>query len=382
MIVKSNRKKFIMLILLIILVFIVGFVFVKIFMDSKKLVIEFDKKIEVVLNQKVYNLDNVKTLKNGTILTKRKIIDTKTIGKKEVAIKIKDYFNKIKVYKYIVDIKDKESPSIQFNKELETEAGTEIDLLKDVVVTDDSKEEIIPTIEGEYDFNKAGEYKLFYTAVDSSKNEKKEEFILRVKEKKVVQNQNNNVTNTTFTTTKGFQGVIKNGITYIDGYMVVNKTYTLPSNYGNGLTQETTSNFNIMKNAAASEGLNIYISSGFRSYSRQATIYNNYVQQDGQREADTYSARAGHSEHQSGLAFDVNTINSSFANTNEARWLAANCYKYGFILRYPEGKTNETGYIYEPWHFRYVGVDLATKLYNNGNWITMEAYFGITSEYK
>lgn len=112
------------------------------------------------------------------------------------------------------------------------------------------------------------------------------------------------------------------------------------------------------------------------------TIYNNYVRQDGQREADTYSARAGHSEHQSGLAFDVNIINSSFANTNEARWLAANCYRYGFILRYPEGKTKETGYMYEPWHFRYVGIDLATKLYNNGNWLTMEDYFGITSEYQ
>lgn len=376
------KRKKIIVISLVILVFLILLVLVGIFVNSKKMSIKYNTKVEVFLNQKIYNTDNVKSLKNGTILTKKKRIDTASIGKKEVTIKVKDYFKRIKKFKYTVTIKDDESPVIQYNKELETEAGTEIDLLKDVVVTDNSKEKIIPTVEGEYDFNRAGEYKLFYTAVDSSKNEKKEEFILRVKEKKVVQNQNSNVADTTFTTSKGFNGVTKNGITYIDGYIIVNKTYTLPSSYGNGLTQETTNNFNIMKNAAASEGLNIYISSGFRSYSRQMTIYNNYVRQDGQREADTYSARAGHSEHQSGLAFDVNIINSSFANTNEARWLAANCYRYGFILRYPEGKTKETGYMYEPWHFRYVGIDLATKLYNNGNWLTMEDYFGITSEYQ
>lgn len=81
------------------------------------------------------------------------------------------------------------------------------------------------------------------------------------------------------------------------------------------------------------------------------------------------------------MAFDVNTINDSFANTEEGKWLNDNCYKYGFILRYPNGKSDETGYQYEPWHFRYVGVELAEKLYNNGNWITVEDYFGITSRY-
>ena len=134
--------------------------------------------------------------------------------------------------------------------------------------------------------------------------------------------------------------------------------------------------------AAKKEGLNIYISSGFRSYNKQKSLYNGYVSSDGKTKADTYSARPGHSEHQSGLAFDVNQINSSFDNTKEAKWLHKNCYKYGFILRYPKNKTNETGYIYESWHYRYVGVELATKLYNNGDWITMEDYFGITSSYE
>ena len=138
---------------------------------------------------------------------------------------------------------------------------------------------------------------------------------------------------------------------------------------------------NTMFADAASIGLNIYLSSGFRSYSDQKYIYNNYVSYDGKDVADTYSARAGHSEHQTGLAFDVNQIDDTFIGTPEAIWLSDNCWKYGFILRYPQGKTNETGYKYESWHFRYVGTELATKLYNNGDWITLENYFGITSQY-
>ena len=185
-----------------------------------------------------------------------------------------------------------------------------------------------------------------------------------------------------FTTSKGFKGITKNGVTYIDGVLVVNKTYSLPDNYGNGLTSTTTNAFYKMQAASKLENLNIYLSSGFRSYSTQDRIYNNYVARDGKEAADTYSARPGYSEHQSGLAFDVNQINDTFNDSAEAKWLANNCYKYGFILRYPKGKEDITGYKYESWHFRYVGVDLATKLYNNGDWITLEEYFGITSAYE
>ena len=186
---------------------------------------------------------------------------------------------------------------------------------------------------------------------------------------------------TTFTTSKGYQGVVKNGVVYIDGYLIANKTYPLPENYGDGITSATQAAFNKMRDGAKKDGITLYISSGFRSYSTQNRIYNNYVSRDGKKEADTYSARPGHSEHQSGLALDLNIIGNAFNGTPEAKWLADNCYKYGFILRYPKGKTNETGYVYESWHFRYVGEELAKKLYNGGDWITMEDYFGFTSEY-
>ena len=139
--------------------------------------------------------------------------------------------------------------------------------------------------------------------------------------------------------------------------------------------------FNKMQADAATQGIELSIVSGYRSYSRQNTLYNNYVARDGKVAADTYSARAGHSEHQTGLAADINSLYQSFINTVEGQWLNNNCYKYGFIIRYPQGKESITGYMYEPWHIRYVGVDIATKLYNNGNWLSLEEYLGITSVY-
>jgi D-alanyl-D-alanine carboxypeptidase len=115
--------------------------------------------------------------------------------------------------------------------------------------------------------------------------------------------------------------------------------------------------------------------SGFRSYSRQKTIYNNYVAIDGVTKADTYSARPGHSEHQTGLAFDVGAIDDNYGNTAAGKWLANNAHKYGFIIRYPKGKTHITGYKYEPWHIRYIGTNHATTIYNKQ--ITLEEYLNV-----
>ncbi len=170
-----------------------------------------------------------------------------------------------------------------------------------------------------------------------------------------------------------------NGITYVQGVMIANKTYSLPSTYNPGVQPEAQSAFNEMQAAAAAEGLSMTIVSGFRSYSTQQTLYNKYVARDGKAAADRYSARAGHSEHQTGLAFDINNASSAFTNTPEAKWLAENCWKYGFILRYPEGKESVTGYMYESWHVRYLGKEWAKKIYDSG--LTLEEYFGITSAY-
>ena len=168
--------------------------------------------------------------------------------------------------------------------------------------------------------------------------------------------------------------------TYIDGVLIVNKTYPLPQSYNpGGLTSETQSAFNEMQKAAAAEGLNLYVSSGFRSYDRQKTIYDNNVNSYGREKTDTFSARPGHSEHQTGLAFDLNTIDDSFADTAEGKWVAENAHLFGFVVRYPKGKEAITGYKYEPWHLRYLGVPLATELYESS--LTLEEYFGIDSVY-
>ncbi len=375
---KNKKAKIIIIIIIALLVLSSATLYL--FLNSKRLVFEYDKVKEVSLNTKITNLDNIKNIKNGKILTEEAIIDTSKVDNLKITIEVEDYFKKIHAYTYNINVIDIEKPIITFKEKIESEKGKKIDLLKDVTASDDSNEDIEVLVEGEYDINKPGDYKLYYVAKDKSGNTAKEEFTLTIKEKKIT-TQNEIRPDATFTTSKGFSGVTKDGVTYIDGYLIANKTYSIPSSYGSGLTKETTNAFYEMKSAASLDGLNIYISSGFRSYNSQRIIYNNYVKRDGVDVADTYSARPGHSEHQTGLAFDVNIINDSFAGTPEAIWLDKNAYKYGFILRYPKGKTNETGYKYEPWHFRYVGKNLALVLYNNGNWLTMEDYFGITSAY-
>ena len=171
------------------------------------------------------------------------------------------------------------------------------------------------------------------------------------------------------------------GVTYINGILIVNKTYSLPSTYNpNGLLPCVQTAFNQMVNAAKGDGLSLWVASGFRSYSYQQSLYNRYVQQYGQTKADTFSARAGHSEHQTGMAIDVNNASDSFAGTKEAKWLAENCWKYGFIIRYPQGKQNITGFQYEPWHVRWLGKKWASIIYHSG--LTLEEYLNIDSVYR
>lgn len=180
---------------------------------------------------------------------------------------------------------------------------------------------------------------------------------------------------------KGYSIKMVKGITYVNGILIANKTYALPSTYApGGLDKTVSAAFEKMKADAAKEGLTLWIASGYRSYDYQKNLYNNYVKRDGKEKADTYSARAGHSEHQTGLCFDLNQVNDSFAATPESAWVNEHAHEYGFIIRYPKGKENITGYKYEPWHLRYLGVDLATSVHNSG--LCLEEYFGITSVYQ
>jgi zinc D-Ala-D-Ala carboxypeptidase len=134
--------------------------------------------------------------------------------------------------------------------------------------------------------------------------------------------------------------------------------------------------------AAASNGTPLKLSSGYRSYNYQVGLYNGYVSRQGQQSADEQSARPGYSEHQTGLAIDVGPerggcqIEACFAETPAGKWVAANAHRYGFIIRYDQGQTATTGYIFEPWHLRYVGLDLATEMQQQ-NVKTLEDFFGL-----
>lgn len=175
--------------------------------------------------------------------------------------------------------------------------------------------------------------------------------------------------------------VVEEGITYVDGILIANKTYALPSSYAPGdLLSEVYDAFYELQAGARSDGLSIYISSGYRSYSLQSSLYERYCARDGREAADRYSARPGHSEHQTGLGLDVNEISDAFIGTPEAIWLSEHAHEYGFIIRYPKGKEDITGYKYEPWHIRYLGKDIASDVYYSG--LCLEEYLGIDSEYK
>jgi len=165
--------------------------------------------------------------------------------------------------------------------------------------------------------------------------------------------------------------------------IIVNKYYKLDSKYepedltkinskfasnsNQKLRKEAAIKFEEMATEARNNNLKIYAGSTYRSYDYQLKLYNRYVAQDGLAEAETYSARAGYSEHQLGLAVDI--LNGKWQYLSESDkeydWLINNSYKYGYILRYPRNKEYVTGYVFEDWHFRYLGIELATKVYNS-----------------
>ena len=151
----------------------------------------------------------------------------------------------------------------------------------------------------------------------------------------------------------------------------------IDSKYASGtqkLRKEAQIKFEEMASDMAKENLKIYAGSTYRSYTYQKGLYDRYVKKDGFAAAETYSARSGYSEHQLGLAVDI--VNGKWdylsENDKEYDYLVKNSYKYGFILRYPRGSEYITGYMFEDWHFRYLGVELATKVFNSG--LTYDEY--------
>ena len=173
--------------------------------------------------------------------------------------------------------------------------------------------------------------------------------------------------------------------------VLVNKYYEMPADYaptivladssaGQYLRTEADDAWDALRAACETDtGIVLYLCSGYRTYEAQATLFSTSVKKRGIEHACSKNALEGRSEHNLGLAIDISTndireISSKFAETTAGAWVGEHCHEYGFILRYMSGKSSITGYAYEPWHYRYVGIDLASTLYASGQ--TLEEYYG------
>ena len=158
--------------------------------------------------------------------------------------------------------------------------------------------------------------------------------------------------------------------------VIANKKHPLAKDYAPGENPEALAAFQQLVADMQAKGFDVSNNySGFRSYETQATLYQSYVNQEGQAAADTYSARPGYSEHQTGLAFDIlDSAGNLLEEPTASKWLADNARLYGFIVRYQPGKESSTGYIAESWHVRYIGQE-ATDIYQSG--LTLEEYYGV-----
>lgn len=183
--------------------------------------------------------------------------------------------------------------------------------------------------------------------------------------------------NTTATDLTNYNEMLVNKYHLLNKDFKANDIVNVSSTYGyanNSLNKEAYEAFKQLANDAKKEGHTIVILSSYRTYEYQEKLWN-------RDKDDDYVARPGASEHVTGLAIDVsdfNDKNDSFKDTESYTWMINNAHKYGYILRYPENKENITGYSYEAWHYRYVGISLATKIYNEG--ITFDEYYAYYME--
>lgn len=185
-------------------------------------------------------------------------------------------------------------------------------------------------------------------------------------------------TDTTHTYNQPEKG--SDGVYRIQNVVIVNKKYSLPAEYNPGENQEAVAQMKQMLTAMKSQKLKVLSEyAGYRSYETQQKLYEQYAAESGRGQADTFSARPGFSEHQTGLAFDIIDQNGELLQSkNDAQavqWLQQHAYEYGFIVRYMKDKEDVTGYMYEEWHVRYLGKELAKKISDSK--LSLEEYYNI-----
>ena len=390
---KRRLKKWVKGLLLALLIIILCLIILVIEKIIKNDDIVLKKNLNIEINTKTSIGDLIEDSK-VEIKNMDDIVATDKLGNKKVIIHyLKD--GKDIEKQVTVKIIDTTLPVIEVEDELLVSLNSEASLEELILIKDNSNEEISPIIDGDYDFTKIGEYKVNIKATDSSNNTISKEITIKVLDNKLSYNSDGSLKDGVYGTSKGYTVKVENGVATVDGNIIVNKTYSLPADYKpqspyveiyagyctDCIEDYVMEAFLEMEKDAEKEGLSMRIGSGYRSYNTQVNLYNSYMAKDGKEEADTYSARAGYSEHQSGLCFDIYPDGPSFTNTKEGKWVNDNAYKYGLVIRFPKGKDEYTGYTYESWHLRYVGKDLAKILYNDGDWLSLEEYYGLESVY-
>lgn len=364
---RMKKRRNILIVTVIVIVLLTIMVGYFLYRKKKDININFiENKVIEYGDKQVTSKSFVKT-SNGSII-KYPVLDTMKTGKIKLIYTVEKNSLSKKI-EHEVEVKDTRKPTIHLKQNKVTlNKQQSFDLKSNIVSVKDEVDGNIPyktklsnhsyTIKSNFDNTKEGTYNVKIIAKDKHGNtlEKGYQVIVKASNEQIGTNADD------------LEPYV------VDDILLVNKKHGLPKTYG-GLDNTAYKALQELIAGANSEGIAMPLLSGYRSYETQEGLYNAYVQRDGQEEADRYSARAGYSEHQTGLSFDVGAIDNDFGKTTEGKWLTSNCATYGFILRYLEGKESITGYMYEPWHIRYVGKDVAKEIMAKG--ITLEEYLGV-----
>lgn len=387
-------KKIIVILLLIVLVIIGIFLVPKEKIEDKVIfkemeVIEYGSEVKsesYILEGKEY----IKQYPN---------IDTMKVGKYSIVYTLTND----QELTYEIEIVDNNSPVIEFNEgEITIRAGEEFDYATNIKRIYDVVDQDLTVSEEKQNGSYTVEYKeyenenyfdVIIMAYDVNGNESSGSFRVNVEKEEIEEapqentqeentqeevivenNQEQNNENNEQTIQQEEENEVEQVQPYyVNGILLVNKKHAIPRDFG-GYNDEAYQALVRLQNDAYALGYDMSLLSGYRSYDYQKQLYESYVARDGQAAADRYSARPGTSEHQTGLAFDVASLEQSFGQSEAGIWLANHAHEYGFIIRYPQGKEHITGYMYEPWHIRYLGYDVANDVYASG--LTLEEYLG------
>ena len=361
---------------------------------NDSLVFEYGEKISL----KDFNEYALKSISKQSKIDNL-VLKTDQVGDFKGSLDVKTKLREKKL-QFSYTVADSQAPTITGIKDLEVVANESIkfDHLKAHDPVDGEVEVVIQGLD-QLDLSEANTYTLTAVAVDKNKNKTEEKFKVTVINEETEPNENNTHTSQGTHNSPGNETTNSSGgsnhtsnVGSVIGnpqseLVLVNRKQRLPYDYvpplkemptdyvvgndtGYYATPNTVAAFIKMVDALYEEtGLWLWNTSSYRGADFQEELYTNYVNQHGQAEADRMSAKPGHSEHQTGLVIDVVTPGGSmwtFAETQQSAWVNKNAHRFGFIVRYPEGKEHITGYMPEAWHLRYIGVDAATKVYQSG----------------